>query len=76
MLSAYYQIESILIAVGLTSFVCFGVTLFSFQTKFDFTSIRGVLLVMSLALLGFGIACTFTYSRVNFKRIFILENKK
>lgn len=64
MISAYYSIESVFLAVGITSFVCLGVTLFSFQTKFDFTSCFGVLFVISLALIGFGFVCIFTYSRI------------
>ncbi|CAF2562956.1 unnamed protein product [Rotaria sp. Silwood2] len=64
MISAYYKIESVLIAFGITVFVCFGVTLFSFQTKYDFTSCFGILFVVSLALLAFGIVCIFTYSRM------------
>jgi FtsH-binding integral membrane protein len=64
MISAYYKIESVLIAVGITAFVCLGVTLFSFQTKYDFTSCGGILLVISLALFGFGIIAIFTYSRI------------
>ncbi|CAF1079925.1 unnamed protein product [Rotaria sp. Silwood1] len=64
MIAAHYEIESILIAVGITAFVCFGVTLFSFQTKYDFTSCVGILWIMSLALLAFGIVCIFTYSRL------------
>lgn len=65
MISAYYKIESVLIALGITTFVCLGVTLFSFQTKYDFTSCMGVIFVMSLALFAFGIVCAFTYSRVS-----------
>ncbi len=68
MISAYYNIESVLIAVGITSFVCLGVTLFSFQTKFDFTSCSGILFAISLALMAFGFVCIFTYSRVNIRR--------
>ena len=68
MISAFYKIESVLIAVGITAFVCLGVTLFSFQTKYDFTSCMGVLFVISLAFLGFGIVCIFTYSRVRFTK--------
>jgi FtsH-binding integral membrane protein len=64
MISAFYKIDSVLIAVGITAFVCLGVTLFSFQTKYDFTSCFGVLFVMSLALMGFGLVCAFTYSRI------------
>jgi FtsH-binding integral membrane protein len=69
MISAYYKIESVLIAVGITAFVCLGVTLFSFQTKYDFTSCGGILLVISLALFGFGIIAIFTYSRVRIEQI-------
>ncbi|CAF1531333.1 unnamed protein product [Rotaria magnacalcarata] len=64
MISAYYNIASILIAVGITTGVCLGVTLFSFQTKFDFTSCMGVIFVMSLGLFIFGIVCIFTYSKI------------
>lgn len=64
MISAFYNIESVLIAVGITAFVCLGITLFSFQTKYDFTSSMGILFVISLALFGFGIVCAFTYSRI------------
>jgi len=69
MISAYYDVESVFIAVGITAFVCLGVTLFSFQTKFDFTSCFGVLFAISLALIGFGFVCIFTYSRVDFQRV-------
>jgi FtsH-binding integral membrane protein len=65
MISSFYNIQSVLIALGITVFVCFGVTLFSFQTKYDFTNCFGVLFVISLALFGFGIVCIFTYSNVN-----------
>jgi len=64
MISAFFKIESVLIAVGITAFVCLGVTIFSFQTKYDFTSCMGVMFVVSLALLAFGIICIFTYSRI------------
>ncbi|CAM4882586.1 unnamed protein product [Rotaria socialis] len=64
MISAYYDVASILIAVGITTGVCLGVTLFSFQTKFDFTSCMGVIFVMSLGLFIFGIVCIFTYSKI------------
>jgi len=69
MITAFYNIQSVLIAVGITSFVCLGVTLFSFQTKYDFTSCFGILFVMSLALFGFGIVCIFTYSKVSIEKI-------
>ena len=79
MISAYYNIASVLIAVGITAGVCLGVTLFSFQTKYDFTSCMGVIFVMSLGLCIFGIVCIFNYSKVSFKKItkiLILEEKQ
>ncbi len=63
-ISAFYTIESVFIAIGITAFVCLGITLFTFQTKYDFTPYLGVLVAMSWALFGFGIVCTFTYSKV------------
>ncbi len=68
MVSAMHKTESVFIAVGITAFVCLGVTLFSFQTKYDFTSRYGVLCVVLWTFLGFGVVCIFTYSRV------IIEN--
>ncbi len=68
MISAFYTIESVFLAVGITTFVCLGVTIFTFQTKFDFTSCYGILFVISLALLGFGFVCIFTYSRVRIEQ--------
>ncbi|CAF1571430.1 unnamed protein product, partial [Didymodactylos carnosus] len=64
MISAFYTTNSVLIAVGITAFVCLAVTLFSFQTKYDFTSCTGVIFVVSIALLGFGIVCIFTRSQI------------
>ncbi len=63
-ISAIYKIESVFIAIGITAFVCLGVTLFTFQTKYDFTLWLGILVAVSWALFGFGIVCIFTYSKV------------
>jgi FtsH-binding integral membrane protein len=64
MISAMYTIDSVLVAVGITVVVCLGVTLFSFQTKYDFTSCFGVMFVISIALLGFGIVAIFSRSPI------------
>ncbi|KFP42842.1 Protein lifeguard 2, partial [Chlamydotis macqueenii] len=50
MLSSYYNTKSVLLCLGITALVCLSVTLFSFQTKFDFTSYQGVLFVMLMVL--------------------------
>ncbi|KFO15344.1 Protein lifeguard 2, partial [Balearica regulorum gibbericeps] len=48
--SLYYNTKSVLLCLGITALVCLSVTIFSFQTKFDFTSYQGVLFVMLMVL--------------------------
>lgn len=50
-----YQVEEVLLAVGITAAVCLGLTLFAFQTKWDFTGLHSILFVAVLILLIFGI---------------------
>jgi len=42
-ISLYYSTESIIIAAGITSLIVFFLTIFAFQTKIDFTMLRGML---------------------------------
>lgn len=46
-------------AVGITAAVCLGLTLFAFQTKWDFTVMGGVLFVAVIILMVFGIVAIF-----------------
>ncbi|NXY49314.1 LFG2 protein, partial [Ceuthmochares aereus] len=46
----YYNTKSVLLCLGITALVCLSVTIFSFQSKFDFTSYQGVLFVMLMVL--------------------------
>ncbi|KAK6471212.1 protein lifeguard 2-like [Huso huso] len=55
MLSSYYNTKSVLLCLGITAMVCLSVTIFSFQTKFDFTSCQGVLFVLMMVLFFSGI---------------------
>ncbi|XP_028730440.1 protein lifeguard 2 isoform X1 [Peromyscus leucopus] len=55
MLSSYYNTTSVLMCLGITALVCLSVTIFSFQTKFDFTSCQGVLFVMLMTLFFSGL---------------------
>lgn len=55
MLSSYYNTKSVLLCLGITALVCLSVVIFSFQTKFDFTSYQGVLFVMLMVLFFGGI---------------------
>lgn len=60
MVSAYHDIDAVLIAIGITLLITIGVTIFAMQTKYDFT--KNCILVpicLCFALIGFGIACIF-----------------
>uniref|UniRef100_A0A7M4EBK3 Protein lifeguard 2 n=1 Tax=Crocodylus porosus TaxID=8502 RepID=A0A7M4EBK3_CROPO len=52
---SYYDTKSVLLCLGITALVCLSVTIFSFQTKYDFTSCQGVLFVMLMVLVFGGI---------------------
>jgi FtsH-binding integral membrane protein len=54
-----YETDAVLLAVGITTAVCLGLTLFAFQTKIDFTGLHTVLFVAVLVLLLFGIIAAF-----------------
>ncbi|XP_013931285.1 PREDICTED: protein lifeguard 2 [Thamnophis sirtalis] len=58
-ITCYYNTTSVLLCLGITTLVCLSVTLFSFQTKYDFTSCQGVLFVMLMVLLFSGIILAF-----------------
>ncbi|NXI10621.1 LFG2 protein, partial [Irena cyanogastra] len=49
-LQLYYNTKSVLLCLGITALVCLSVTIFSFQSKFDFTSYQGVLFVLLMVL--------------------------
>ncbi|CAH1277498.1 FAIM2 [Branchiostoma lanceolatum] len=57
----YYDIYSVLMAVGITCLVCFGVSLFAMQTKYDFTGCGGFLFVGVLVLFIFGLIALITF---------------
>lgn len=54
-----YNAVEVLMAVGITAAVCLGLTLFAFQTKWDFTVMGGVLFVAVIILMVFGIVAIF-----------------
>ncbi|XP_076246596.1 glutamate NMDA receptor-associated protein 1 lifeguard isoform X2 [Calliopsis andreniformis] len=53
--SSTYSSEEVLLAVGITAAVCLALTLFAFQTKFDFTALHSILFVALIIFLLFGI---------------------
>uniref|UniRef100_A0A8C7AI79 Protein lifeguard 2 n=1 Tax=Neovison vison TaxID=452646 RepID=A0A8C7AI79_NEOVI len=52
---SYYNTTSVLLCLGITALVCLSVTVFSFQTKFDFTSCQGVIFVLLMTLFFSGL---------------------
>ncbi|MBN3318721.1 LFG1 protein, partial [Atractosteus spatula] len=64
MIASFYDTDSVIMAVGITAMVCFTVVLFSLQTKYDFTSCRGVLFVCLIVLILFSILCIFIRHRI------------
>ncbi|XP_029448174.1 protein lifeguard 1 [Rhinatrema bivittatum] len=64
MIASFYDTDSVIMAVGITVVVCFTVVLFSFQTKYDFTSCMGVLMVCVVVLLVFSILCIFIRNKI------------
>lgn len=62
--SANYDADVVLMAVGITAAVCLGLTLFAFQTKWDFTMMGGFLFVAVIVLMVFGIVAIFVRGKV------------
>ncbi|XP_074032653.1 protein lifeguard 1 isoform X3 [Leptinotarsa decemlineata] len=59
-----YKADAVAMAVGITAAVCFGLTLFAFQTKWDFTMMGGILFVAVLILFIFGIVAIFFHNKI------------
>lgn len=59
-----YQSAEVLMAVGITAAVCLGLTLFAFQTKWDFTMLGGILFVAVLILMIFGFVLIFVHNKI------------
>ncbi|XP_004679628.1 PREDICTED: protein lifeguard 1 [Condylura cristata] len=64
MIASFYNTEAVIMAVGITTTVCFAVVIFSMQTRYDFTSCLGVLLVSMVVLVVFALLCVFVRSRI------------
>ncbi|KAM9352906.1 glutamate receptor, ionotropic, N-methyl D-aspartate-associated protein 1b (glutamate binding) [Symphorus nematophorus] len=64
MIASFHEVESVVMAVGITAVVCFTVVLFSLQTKYDFTSCYGVLFVSLIVLIIFGLLCIFIRDKI------------
>ncbi|XP_020814976.1 protein lifeguard 1 isoform X2 [Drosophila serrata] len=59
-----YAPNEVLLAVGITAAVCLALTLFAWQTKYDFTMMGGVLIVCMVVFLIFGIVAMFMKGKI------------
>ncbi|OQR79411.1 protein lifeguard 1-like [Tropilaelaps mercedesae] len=66
-ISCTYKTESVLLAFGICAVCCLAVTLFSFNTKYDFTSCAGILFVAAIAFMIFGFIMIFFRTEVMHK---------
>ncbi|KAL1516996.1 hypothetical protein ABEB36_000819 [Hypothenemus hampei] len=62
-ISSFFDTNIVLLAVGVTAVVCLALTIFAFQTKWDFTGCGSILFVLLVILLLFGILCSFSFFR-------------
>ncbi|XP_078254791.1 protein lifeguard 2a [Rhinoraja longicauda] len=60
MLTIVHNTKTVLLCIGITALVCLAVTIFSFQTKIDFTSCKGLMFGLIMALLLTGLVMAFT----------------
>ncbi|KAK7092850.1 protein lifeguard 3-like [Littorina saxatilis] len=67
-----YDVLVVLIAVGITAFITFSLTLFAMQTKIDFTLCSGVLFVCVIVLIGFGLVVSIANFLFGFNKILIM----
>ena len=63
-ISAVYSINTVFIALGITSVVVIALTIFAFQTKIDFTGCGTYLFVLGIVLFAFGIIAVIFRSQV------------
>lgn len=62
-ISSHYDTDAVLMAAGITAVVSLGLTIFAFQTKWDFTMFGGILFVFLIVLLCFGLLCAIIQNR-------------
>uniref|UniRef100_A0A672SDA4 Protein lifeguard 1-like n=1 Tax=Sinocyclocheilus grahami TaxID=75366 RepID=A0A672SDA4_SINGR len=67
----YYSAEAVLWAVGATALVSLAMSLFSLQSKWDFTALSGSIWVLCWTLFSFALLCAILRSQVNHQLIFL-----
>uniref|UniRef100_A0A2P2HYI3 Protein lifeguard 1-like n=2 Tax=Hirondellea gigas TaxID=1518452 RepID=A0A2P2HYI3_9CRUS len=63
-ISSFYDTKIVLMTLGITTVICFLISLFAMQTKYDFTGAHVYLFVLGMVLLIFGIIAIFTRSQI------------
>lgn len=58
-ITAFYKTNIVVLALFITAAICIAITIFSFQTKIDFTVFNGIALVAGVVFFIFGIICAF-----------------
>ncbi|KAL8448999.1 hypothetical protein Emed_003351 [Eimeria media] len=71
---AFYTVQSVAFALGGTVVVTTGLTLFACQTKYDFTSCTGLMYILCLNLLVFGLLAMFlgTWAQVLYSSLALI----
>jgi len=62
--SVHYEVDAVLMAMGIVAVLTLAITLFAFQTKYDFTTMGGCLCVLLVTLFCFGLLSIFFYSKI------------
>ncbi|XP_045110149.1 protein lifeguard 3-like isoform X1 [Portunus trituberculatus] len=63
-IASFYETSIVIMTIGITCAICFLITLFATQTKYDFTGCGIYLFVAAMVMFIFGIIAIFTYSRI------------
>ncbi|XP_076093661.1 protein lifeguard 1-like [Mytilus galloprovincialis] len=62
--AACYEADEVMYAAAITAVVVLGLTIFAFQTKWDFTMMGGMLCVLLLVLIVFGILAAIFHNKI------------
>ncbi|XP_022059198.1 protein lifeguard 1 [Acanthochromis polyacanthus] len=62
--ASFHNTTAVVITMGVTLAISFAIIAFSAQTRYDFTICYGVLLIMVVDVIMFGVFCTFYYSYI------------
>ncbi|XP_072219790.1 protein lifeguard 1 [Leuresthes tenuis] len=63
--ASFHNTTAVVITMAVTLVISVAIIIFSAQTRYDFTICYGVLLVVAVDLIMFGIFCTFYYSYIS-----------